>query len=245
MSTIPYGTSTYCPLTQHVERGVIDFGHGFVRGVFSMAMLRHHFERLRILLWMILLLASAALCRADIIALTDKTFDAVNDAFGHRPMLILAQGGGHYQNNVAIETFRQLSEDRILRENGIMLVTIDATNNRMLRARMDINTADLPSLLYLYKNHLYRYQGDLSSASYMRSYALKGYENNIPERFIGGNLWLYVATVCVEFLYNNNAGKLNLSALLLSSVVLGMLIVFAFVVVTIVSEDDEKKKKTA
>jgi len=112
MSTIPrYGTillHTYCPLTQHGERGVIDFGHGFVRGVFSMAMLRHHFERLRIFLWMILMLASVARCRADIIALTDKTFDAVNDAFGHRPMLILAQGGGHCQNNVAIETITPL-----------------------------------------------------------------------------------------------------------------------------------------
>jgi hypothetical protein len=209
-----------------------------------MIMLRHNCTRLRLLLWLTLL-ASAALCRADIIALTDKTFDSVNHAFGHRPMLVLAQGGGHHPNNVAIESFRQLSEDRILRENGIMLVTIDAKNNRMLRARMDINTADLPSLLYLYNDNLYRYQGDLSSASYMRSYALKGYENNIPERFISASLWLYVTSVCVEFLYNNNTGGLNLSVLLLSSVVVGMLLVFAFVVVTISSEEDDKKKKTA
>ena len=189
-----------------------------------------------------------ALGRGDsIINLNDKTFDSVHDAFGHKPMLILAQGGDHRINNVAIESFRQLSDDRILRENGVMLVTIDANNNRMLRARMGINAADLPSLLYLYNDRLYRYQGDLSKASHMRSYALNGYENNSAEQIKSASLWLYLYTIYLELLYNNNSGRLNLYALLLSSVVVGMLVVFAFavIIISVSSEEREKKKKVA
>ena len=101
--------------------------------------------RLRLFFLWLILFVLVALGRGDsIINLNDKTFDSVHDAFGHKPMLILAQGGDHRINNVAIESFRQLSDDRILRENGVMLVTIDANNNQMLRARMGINAADLP-----------------------------------------------------------------------------------------------------
>mmetsp|Transcript_11734 Transcript_11734/g.16826 ORF Transcript_11734/g.16826 Transcript_11734/m.16826 type:complete len:214 (-) Transcript_11734:1958-2599(-) len=205
--------------------------------------------RLLILSLIIIILSfvSVALGRADnIINLTDKTFDNVKDAFGHRPMLILAQGGGHRRSNDATESFGELSDDQILRENGIMLVTIDAKNNRMLRARLGINTSDLPSLLYLYNNHLYRYQGDLSSSSHMRSYALKGYENNIPEKLMSASLWLYLNTIYLDFLYYNNADRLNLCALLLLSVVVGMIAMFAFAVtvVSISSEEGDEKKKT-
>lgn len=203
--------------------------------------------RLLLLSWITLSFVPAALGRADdIIDLTDKTFDAVNDAFGHKPMLILAQGGGHRRNNDATESFGELSDDQILRENGIMLVTIDAKINRMLRARMGINTSDLPALLYLYNDHLYHYQGDLSSSSHMRSYALKGYENNSPERLMSVSLWFYLNTICLEFLYDNNADRLNLCALLLLSVVVGMFAMFALavIVVSISSEEGDKKKKT-
>lgn len=182
----------------------------------------------------------------NIINLTDNTFDSIKDAFGHRPMLILARDG-HPKSIKAMESFHTLSEDRILRENGIMLATIDTKSNRMLRARMDIKTVDVPSLLYLYNEHLYRYQGDLSSASNMRSYALKGFENNSAEAIIGASLWLYLKTICFEFLYYNNEGKLNLSVLLLCSAVVGMLVMFAIavIVVSMSSEEGDKKKKTA
>lgn len=204
--------------------------------------------RLLLLSWIITTLSfvSAALGRADnIIDLTDKTFDVVKDAFGHKPMLILAQGGGYQRSNDATESFGELSGDQILRENGIMLVTINAKNNRMLRARMGINTSDLPSLLYLYNDNLYRYQGDLSS-SLMRSYALKGYENNSPEELMNASLWLYLKTICLDFLYYNNTDRLNLCALLLLSVVVGMLAMFALavIVVSVSSEEGDKKKKT-
>ncbi len=191
---------------------------------------------------------SVAVGRADnIINLTDKTFDNVKDAFGNKPMLILAQEGGHRRSNDATESFGELSDDQILRENRIMLVTIDAKNNRMLRARMGINTSDLPSLLYLYNDHLYRYQGDLSSPSHMRSCALKGYENNNSEKLMRASIWLYLYTIYVEFLYDNNTDRLNLYTLLLLSMVVGMLAMFAFavVVVSIPSEEGDKKKKTA
>ena len=182
----------------------------------------------------------------NIINLTDNTFDSIKDAFGHRPMLILAQDGV-LKNNNAMESFQKLSEDQILRENGIMLATIDIKSNRMLRARMDIKTADVPSLLYLYNENLYRYQGDLSSASNMRSYALKGYENNSAEKIMNASLLLYLKTICFEFLYYNNEGRLNLSVLLISSAVVGMLVMFAIavIVVSMSSEEGDKKKKTA
>ncbi len=204
--------------------------------------------RLLLLSLITLSFVSAALGRAgNIIDLTDKTFDAVNDAFGHQPMLILVQeGGGHRRNNDATESFGELSDDQILHENGILLVTINAKMNRMLRARMGINNSDLPALLYLYNDHLYRYQGDLSSSSHMRSYALKGYENNSPEKLMSASLWLYLKTICLDFLYYNNGDRLNLCSLLLLSVVVGMFAVFAFavIVVSISSEEGDKKKKT-
>lgn len=197
-------------------------------------------------LFFVIIASAAALGRVDnIIDLTDKTFDSINDAFGHKPMLILAQEG-HHKNNKAMESFRKLSKDQILRENGIMLATIDTKDNRMLRARMNIKTADSPTLFYLSNDRLYRYQGDLSSASHMRSYALKGYENNSAEKIMGASMWLYLNTICVEFLYYNNEGRLNLFVLLLSSAVVGMLAMFAFamIVVSISSEEGDKKKKT-
>ena len=36
--------------------------------------------------------------------------------------------------------FGKLSGDRLLRDEGIMLVTIDANDNRMLMARMGVST---------------------------------------------------------------------------------------------------------
>ena len=84
-------------------------------------------------------------------------------------------------------------------------------------------------------------------SSHMRSYALKGYENNSAEQIMSASLWLYLYTICLEFIYNNNGGGVNLCTLLLSSVVLGMLGVFAFavIIVSISSEEGDKKKKTA
>ena len=36
--------------------------------------------------------------------------------------------------------FGKLSDDRLLRDEGIMLVTVDANDNRMLLARMGVST---------------------------------------------------------------------------------------------------------
>jgi len=36
--------------------------------------------------------------------------------------------------------FEKLSNDRLLRDEGIMLVTVDANDNRMLLARMGVST---------------------------------------------------------------------------------------------------------
>ena len=189
---------------------------------------------------------SAVLCQADnIVALTDKTFDSVNDAFSHRPMLVLAQRGSD-NNHVAMKSFQQLSEDKILRENGILLVTIDVEPNRMLRARLNIdNSFDLPSILYLYNDRIFRYQGDLSSSNYIRSYALKGFENNMPgEQFATASLSLYISSICAGILNNDNTGRLNLYALVfLFSMVVGVLMTFALVVLVVAFGDEGYGKK--
>lgn len=194
----------------------------------------------------LLLFVSALLCQAgNLVALTDKTFDSVHDAFGHRPMLILAQRGSD-NNHVAVKSFQQLLDDKILRENGIMLVTIDVEPNRMLRARLNIDHSfDLPSILYLYNDRIFRYQGDLSSSNYLRSYALKGFENNMPgEQFAKASLTLYISSICAGILYNNNTGRLNLFAVVLLSMVVGVLMAFVLVMLVIAfgNEDNGKKK---
>ena len=38
-----------------------------------------------------------------------------------------------------VEEFNKLSSDELLQDKGIMLVTVDTTNNRMLAARMAID----------------------------------------------------------------------------------------------------------
>lgn len=189
----------------------------------------------------------------NIISLSDKTFDNIHEVF-RRPMLILAQatmseGREHhkYKNDVALESFRQLSGDKILRENGVMLVTVDAIDNRILRLRLGINiVADLPSLIYLYNDRLFRYQGDLSSPTQMRAYALKGYENQgIGDSFLSANLWLRIKSFWFDLLYNTNTGKLNIHIVLLSSFVMGILIFASIAVVAVsLSREDECKKKT-
>ena len=152
-----------------------------------------------------------------------------------------------YKNDVALESFRQLSGDQILRENGVMLVTVDAIGNRMLRLRLGINMADLPSLIYLKYDRLFRYQGDLSSPTHMRAYALKGYENQgMGDSFLGANLWLRIKSFGFDLLYNNNTSKLNIYLVLLSSFVMGMLIFASIAVVAVsLSREDEFKKKTS
>ncbi len=40
-----------------------------------------------------------------------------------------------------VEEFNKLSNDELLQDKGIMLVTVDATKNRMLAARMAIDMA--------------------------------------------------------------------------------------------------------
>ena len=151
----------------------------------------------------------------NIISLSDKTFDNIHEVFGP-PMLILAhatisEGSEQhkYKNDVALESFRQLSGDQILRENGVMLVTVDAIGNRMLSLRLGINMADLPSLIYLYNDRLFRYQGDLSSLTHMRAYALKGFENQgMGDSFLSASIWLRIKSFWFDLLYNTNTGKL-------------------------------------
>lgn len=194
----------------------------------------------------------------NIISLSDKTFDNIHEVFGYRPMLILAHATmsegseqhNYYKNDVALESFRQLSGDQILRENGVMLVTVDADaiGNRILRLRLGINlVADLPSLIYLYNDRLFRYQGDLSSPTHMRAYALKGFENQgMGDSFLGASLWLRIIGFWFDLLYNTNTGKLNIYLVLLSSFVMGILIFASIAVVAVsLSREDEFKKKTS
>lgn len=189
----------------------------------------------------------------NIISLSDTTFDNIHEVFG-RPMLILAhakmsEGSEQhkYKNDVALESFRQLSGDQILRENGVMLVTVDAIGNRMLRLRLGINMADLPSLIYLYNDRLFRYQGDLSSPTHMRAYALKGFENQgMGDSFLSASIWLRIKGFWFDLLYNTNTGKLNIYLVLLSSFVMGMLIFVSIAVVAVsLSREDEFKNKTS
>lgn len=205
-----------------------------------------------LVLWLTFLSGVASLdYNSNIISLSDKTFDNIHEVFG-RPMLILAhatmsEGSEQqhkYKNDVALESFRQLSGDQILRENGVMLVTVDAIGNRMLRLRLGINiVADLPSLIYLYNGRLFRYQGDLSSPTQMRAYALKGFENQgMGDSFLSANLWLRIKSFWFDLLYNTNTGKLNV---LFSSFVMGILIFASIAVVAVsLSREDECKNKT-
>lgn len=91
-------------------------------------------------------------------------------------MLILLHSSKDNSNEQRVlRELRKLSDDRLLREKDVLLVTVEANKNRMLAARMGVSSSELPTLILLYSDRIFQYQGDLTSASLMRSYALQGY----------------------------------------------------------------------
>mmetsp|Transcript_21668 Transcript_21668/g.44604 ORF Transcript_21668/g.44604 Transcript_21668/m.44604 type:complete len:244 (-) Transcript_21668:1767-2498(-) len=179
-------------------------------------------------------------CSAEIISLTDNTFDSVREAFNNPSMLILI----HSKNNVkpqhlhvlnkisnlrAIEEFNVLSHDQILQDRDIMLVTLDGHSNRMLAARLGVSMSEFPSLILLYGDRIFRYQGTLTSSALMRSYALHGYQNQgMGEYFPDASWILLTKAIYLNWIYNGGRWDslergFNLYALVISGFVFGMM----------------------
>ena len=117
--------------------------------------------------------------------------------------------------------------------------------------------SELPSLIFLHNERIFRYQGELSSANLMRSYALQGFHNQgMGEAILDSSYWLLVKTKYINWLFNYSAtgssGNINVTALVLTGFVLGVAVcalIAMIVVLRFKEEDDEattnkrKKKK--
>ena len=122
-------------------------------------------------------------------------------------------------------------------------------------ANNEQKSSDLPSLIYLYSEHLFHHQGQIpTSALLMRSYALQGYQNQgSGEPLVAASYWLLLKTIYMNWLFNDNtvAGRnVNVTALVLSGVVVGLLLcgLIALVVLWKYSTDvfgDEKGIRTS
>jgi len=142
-------------------------------------------------------------------------------------MLIIFHASKDNSNDQRVlREFRKLSDDRLLREKDVLLVTVEANKNRMLAARVGVSSSELPTLILLYSDRIFQYQGDLTSASLMRSYALQGYLNQgAGEPISNASFWLWIRTLYLGWLFNDAGNETNINpvALLFSGFLVGLL----------------------
>lgn len=168
-------------------------------------------------------------------------------------MLILAHAGAvgdgptssvaESKDRSAIKEFERLSGDKLLYEKSVMLVSVDASANRLLAARLGIPIdSGLPSLVFLQGDRVFHHKGAPTSSEHMRSYALQGYQNQgagAPLR--RASPWLRVRTAYLGWLFHGDvaAGHVNMTALMASAFVAGLAVAAAVaIVVALPSADD-------
>eukprot|EP00565_Helicotheca_tamesis_P005421 CAMPEP_0185737868 /NCGR_PEP_ID=MMETSP1171-20130828/31475_1 /TAXON_ID=374046 /ORGANISM="Helicotheca tamensis, Strain CCMP826" /LENGTH=193 /DNA_ID=CAMNT_0028408901 /DNA_START=244 /DNA_END=825 /DNA_ORIENTATION=+ len=89
-------------------------------------------------------------------------------------MLIMFKLEGCVHCDRMAPQFEKLSHDKLLNQNDVAVATVDASSNKRLPMRFRIR--EYPTVIYLHRGRLYRYQGSRYSED-IRSFALKGYEN--------------------------------------------------------------------
>ena len=118
--------------------------------------------------------------------------------------------------------------------------------------------SELPSLVYLYSDQIFRYQGKPTlSANLIRSYALQGFHNQgMGEPMLNASYWLLIKTKYLDWLFDGDYGSssavtINMTALVFSGFVAGLLFVCGIGVIVILicfKEEEEtrnnNRKKT-
>ena len=191
--------------------------------------------RPEVLLALLLLAFRTGTIWGEVVRLFDENFDHILNAFPSHSALIL------FTDDRRVEAeYDVLSSDPTLR--GVLVARVDngASAVRTRRQRIRFGIRDNPTLLYLRDERMYRYRGNLpGKAGDLRSFVLKGYENNgegelIPQRlgWLGG--WIAYAKAA----YSEVGGETWYSGhavVLLTGIVLGLVGMAIFVAVVVSS----------
>ena len=140
----------------------------------------------------IFILCKVILSGASILELTDSNYESVLSAIGPAsPLLLLFTSSNCRYCHQMTDEYEILSSDEHVRKAGVHVASVDGPSNRRLRLRFGIR--QYPTLLYLRGGErMYTYRGE-RSAQHMRSFVLKGYENQaegiaIPPRMTWRNM---------------------------------------------------------
>ena len=122
------------------------------------------------------LLCNSILASASILELTDSNYESVLSAIGATsPLLLLFTSSDCRYCHQMADEYEILSSDEHVRKAGVHVASVDGPANRRLRLRFGVKK--YPTLLYLRDGEsMYTYRGE-RLAQHMRSFVLKGYEN--------------------------------------------------------------------
>ena len=124
----------------------------------------------------IIIFCNAILAGASILQLTDANYESALSAIGpSSPLLLLFTSSDCRHCRQMTDEYGTLSSDEHVRKAGVHVASVDGPANRRMRVRFGVT--HYPTLLYLRGGErIYTYRGE-RSAQHMRSFVLKGYEN--------------------------------------------------------------------
>ena len=182
------------------------------------------------------LLCNAILVSASILELTDSNYESVLSAIGpSSPLLLLFTSPDCRYCHQMADEYETLSSDEHVRKAGVHVASVDGPANRRLRLRFGVT--QYPTLIYLHGGErMYTYRGE-RSAQHMRSFVLKGYENQaeglpIPPKLTWWNVMEVYWEGAVRELSQAASGDLGMLGYVmvgLTGVVLGLVGMLAYV----------------
>lgn len=183
-----------------------------------------------------ILLCNSILAGPSILELTDSNYESVLSAIGPTsPLLLLFTSPDCRYCHQMADEYETLSSDEHVRKAGVHIASVDGAANRRLRMRFGVD--QYPTLFYLIDGErMYTYRGE-RSAQHMRSFVLKGYENQaeglpIPPKITWWNVMEVYWNGALRELSHAASGDLGMLGYImvgLTGVVLGLVGMLAYV----------------
>jgi thiol-disulfide isomerase/thioredoxin len=115
-------------------------------------------------------------CQAEIVQLTDATFEHQTQAStgGTTGSWFIMFHAPFRKSCESLKpVFNSLDQEPELYENGIVLGSLDISRNQDTGKRFGIST--VPALLYIHEGHVFRFPGDDRTLELMKSFILEDY----------------------------------------------------------------------
>jgi len=193
------------------------------------------------LILLVLLLSSiltSTTSLAEILHLTDNNFDSVLSAFPSSSSLVLFQSHDCRYCNEMRDEYENLSNDELVRDDRILVASVHGPSSPNLSLRFNIRS--YPTIIYLRNGRMYEYRGEHTS-QLMRSFVLKGYENQgegvaIPSPITLWNRMEFYFKAARSELGDAARGELGMTGyamVFLTGMVLGLVGVLMYVVAVV------------